>query len=45
LKPVDIPGLKKCHVETDVGWVEVGVLDYFVEETGEVFDVIHFTSE
>jgi hypothetical protein len=41
LKPVDVPGLEKCHVKADVGWVEVGVLDYFVEETGEVFDVVH----
>jgi hypothetical protein len=45
LKTVEVPGLKKGHVETDVGWVEVGVLDYFVEESGEVFDVVHFTSE
>jgi hypothetical protein len=41
LKPVDVPGLEKCHIETDVGRVEVGILDYFVEESGEVFDVVH----
>ncbi len=41
LEPVYIPGLKKGHVETDVGGVEVCVVDYFVEESGEVFDVVH----
>jgi len=42
LETVEVPGLKKGHVETDVGGVEVGVLDDFVEEGGEVFDVVHF---
>jgi len=41
LKTVEVPGLKKGHVETDVGWVEICIVDYFVEETGEVFDVVH----
>ena len=42
LKPVEVPGLKKCHVKAYMGGVEVCVVDYFVEETGEVFDVVHF---
>jgi hypothetical protein len=41
LKSVDIPLLEEGDVKADVGWVEVSVLDYFVEEAGEVFDVVH----
>jgi hypothetical protein len=42
LKPVEVPRLKKGHVKTNMGRVEVCIVDYFVEETGEVFDVVHF---
>ena len=41
LKSVDVPLLEKGDVKTNVRWVEVAVLDYFVEEAGEVFDVVH----
>ena len=41
LKSVDVPLLEKGDVKTYVRWVEVAVLDYFVEEAGEVFDVVH----
>ena len=41
LKSVDVPLLEEGDVKADVRWVEVAVLDYFVEEAGEVFDVVH----
>ena len=40
-KTVDVPELEQGNVQADVGGVEVLVLDDEVEETVEVFDVVH----
>ncbi len=40
-KTVDVPELEQGNVQADVGRVEAPVLDDAVEETAEVFDVVH----
>ena len=40
-KTVDVPELEQGNIQADVGGVEVLVLDDEVEETVEVFDVVH----
>lgn len=40
-KTVDVPELEQGNVQADVGGVEVRILDDQVEETVEVFDVVH----
>lgn len=39
---VNIPGLKQGNIQADVSWVEAPVLDDAFEETGQVFDVVHY---
>ncbi len=41
LESVDVPELEQGNVQADVGRVEAPVLDDAVEETAEVFDVVH----
>ena len=41
LKSVDVPLLEEGDVKAYVRWVEVSVLDYFVEEACQVFDIVH----
>lgn len=43
-KAVDVPELEQGDVQADVGRVEVLVQDDAVEETAEVFDVVHYGS-